>query len=238
MIDSLLNSGEIKLYIEGGEAFYWDPLYNNAFNFNSLCNVNPKSDGTSTSPSVYYGTDGTIGEGIVLNYTPTSYNDLIDSINGSKKVFYNGLGGYVVSYKNDKYRTVASSFEFGNIVDNDSISSKSGWLRRIMDFFELKLNIEDFSLEDHREFKLLSIENSFKNNKISVVFTSKDNEKINLKIYDVAGRQLYSTEIIGKNGINSYTVDLSNRKISSQILFVKLSDENKKEFTGKILFIK
>ncbi|MEO0234293.1 MAG: C25 family cysteine peptidase [candidate division WOR-3 bacterium] len=238
MIDSLLNNGNIKLYIEGGEAFYWDPLYNNAFNFNYLCHVNPKSDGTSTSPSIYYGTGGTIGEGMILNYTPTSYNDLIDSINGSKRVFYNGLSGYVVSYKNDKYRTVASSIEFGNVVDNDSINSKRGWLRRIMDFFELKLNIEDLSLENDGEFKLLSIENSFKNNKISVVFTSKDNEKIKLKIYDITGRQLYSVDIIGNNGVNKYMVDLSSKKISSKILFVKLINEKNEEFTGKILFIK
>ncbi|MEO0238286.1 MAG: hypothetical protein ABIN35_08660, partial [candidate division WOR-3 bacterium] len=178
------------------------------------------------------------GEGMILNYTPTSYNDLIDSINGSKRVLYNGLSGYVVSYKNDKYRTVASSIEFGNIIDNDSINSKRGWLRRIMDFFELKLNIEDLSLENDGEFKLLSIENSFKNNKISVVFTSKDNEKIKLKIYDITGRQLYSVDMIGNKGVNKYMVDLSNRKISSKILFVKLFNEKNKEFTGKILFIK
>ncbi|MDI6700608.1 MAG: C25 family cysteine peptidase [bacterium] len=238
-IDSLLKEGVLKLYIEGGEVFYWDPLYSNGYNFNTVCNVKPKSDGTSTSPSIFYGKDGTISEGINLNYTPSYYLDLIDTVNGSKTVFYNSSSVYAISFKDEKYRTVASSFEFGNIVDMDSLSSKSGWLRRIIDFFELKLNVEDFEYcYPAKVFKVLSFDKKIISKDLKLSLYSPKDGKVIVKFYDVSGRNIFNYNFSLKEGINGYNLNLSNLKISSKIIFFKIFYEGNEEFSDKIIFLK
>lgn len=238
-IDSLLKDGVLKLYIEGGEVFYWDPLYSNGYNFNTVCNVKPKSDGVSTSPSIFYGKDGTISELINLNYTPSNYLDIIDTINDSKIVFYNSYSNYAVSFKNEKYRTVASSFEFGNIVDKDSLSSKSGWLKRIIDFFELKLSIEDFeNSSPTKGFKVLSFDKNITSKELKLSLYAPSEGKINVKFYDVSGRNIFNYNFSVKKGVNGYILKLSNLKTSSKILFLKLLYDGKTEFSDKIIFLK
>ncbi len=241
-IDSLLKNGHIKLYVEGGEIFYWDPSYSNGYNFNLLCHTDPKNDGSSTSPSIFYGLDGSIGDGINLEYDTSNYLDIIDTIDGSKRVFYNETSTYVVSYKTDKYRTIASSFEFGNIVDVDSLSSKSGWLKRIIDFFELRLGLDELLTKKRSigmgDFKVLSISKNIVDKKIDIKFYSKDKKNIDLKLYDVSGRIVYNERILLDAGENTYHIDLSLKNFASGLYFLKIYSNLKTEFLKKMVFLK
>jgi subtilisin family serine protease len=124
-------------YLEGGDVWYWDPLYAGGYNFGPLFGISPASDGTSDLGPVQ-GLSGTFTESMYFNYSgENNYIDHIDPTSGAFQIFRNVSPVYScgVAYDQGNYRTVGTSFELGGLVDGSGISRRDTLIKRIMDFF-------------------------------------------------------------------------------------------------------
>lgn len=129
---NFLNAGG-KLYMEGGDTWYYDPKTA----VHPMFKANGVMDGGSDL-STETGQTGQFAEG--LSYTYTGDKDFIDHISPLSpafSLFKNMLPIYIsaVGYDAGTYRTIASAFEFGGLANGDAPSTRNEYMRRIIDFF-------------------------------------------------------------------------------------------------------
>jgi len=122
-----------KLYMEGGDTWYYDPktAVHPKFKTNGVM------DGGSDL-STETGQVGQFAEG--LSFTYTGDKDFIDHISASSPaftLFKNSMPLYIsaVAYDAGTYRTIASAFEFGGLQNGEAPSTQSEYMHRIIDFF-------------------------------------------------------------------------------------------------------
>lgn len=136
LVDYLNNGG--KVYMEGGDVWYYDPLYQGGYDFEPLFGLNATDDGSGDLGTVN-GEAGTFTEGMSFSYN--GENAWIDHIqasaSGASNIFENVSPSYYcgVAYETGERRTVASSFEFAGLQDGSYPSTKSHLAEEIMSFF-------------------------------------------------------------------------------------------------------
>lgn len=147
-----LNSGG-KMYLEGGDVWYYDPLYQNGYNFAPLFGLNAIADGSGDLGTIQ-GLVGTFTQGMSFSYG--GENSWIDHIqeqaSGSFNIFENLSPSYYcgVAYVTGERRTVGTSFKLGGLNDGSPPSTKAALLDSIMHFFGVYAN------EPPNPFSLLS----------------------------------------------------------------------------------
>jgi len=122
-----------RLYMEGGDTWYYDPktAVHPKFKTNGVM------DGNSDL-STLTGQAGQFADG--LSFTYTGDNEYIDHISPNTpafSLFKNMIPIYIsaVAYDAGIYRTIASSFEFGGLSNGTSPSTRNEYMRRIIEFF-------------------------------------------------------------------------------------------------------
>ncbi|GEM_PF-2721174 len=241
-IDSLCNAGLLNFYLEGGEVWYWDVKYSGGYDFANLFKIKGRIDGIPDSTLLFNGNSSTISYDMNLPYSGGLYLDVIDTLYGAKRLFSIGSDVYAVSYEDENYRTVGSSFDIGSIDDVDSVSCKKEWVKRIMLFFEKTIGIEELvSLTRLPEFGFVSMKSNLVSNELSLMYSALAGEDVNISIFNSLGRVVFNDKIsVKSSGINRIVwrgFDNSERKLANGVYFIRI-DNSKDSFTKKIMLIR
>ena len=131
IVNYLLSGG--KVYMEGGDCWYADP---NAGMYTSYFGVNPLVDGGSvTEPFVGVFFTFTYGMSFEYNGENNSLDRIQPNHTDAHTIFRNANYPYAVIFEPGSYYSIASSFEFGGLVDDEFPSTKKELFRRYMEFF-------------------------------------------------------------------------------------------------------
>jgi len=126
-----LQAGD-RIYLEGGDAWCYDAQKDV---IGPWFGVGAKADGGSLK--TVDGLPGTLAEGLELDYAgPNLKLDTIDPVPPALKAFSTGgkQVGRVVTNDLPRYRTIASSFAVGALIDGDWPSTRKELVVRYLDF--------------------------------------------------------------------------------------------------------
>lgn len=126
-----------KVYMEGGDCWYWDPNNEDGYDFGPLFGISGVEDGSGDLSQIV-GETGTFTESMSFGYNgENSYIDHIEPTGSGFQIFHNTSPLYGCGVANDAgtWRTVGTSFELGGLVDGSTPSTKSELVARIMNFF-------------------------------------------------------------------------------------------------------
>jgi PKD repeat protein len=124
-----------RLYMEGGDAWVYDP----ETAVRPMFNINGVTDG-SGDLSTLTGVEGTITAGMSMIYGgDNSFIDHISPIDPAFAIFQNETPLYTptVAFDGGTYKTIGSSFEFGGLTDATAPSTKDEYMLQIINFFGL-----------------------------------------------------------------------------------------------------
>ncbi|OPX17552.1 hypothetical protein BXT86_05875 [candidate division WOR-3 bacterium 4484_100] len=229
-----------RMYLEGGDVWYYDPLYNSGYDFGPLFGINATSDGSGDLGPVL-GQDSTFTVG--MNFSYGGENSYIDHIppTGSDAflIFDDGDDNYDCGVARDpgSYKTVGTSFELGGLIDGTGVSTRSALLDSIMHFFGVFINpgVEEESGLSKRPIQT-RITNLFPNpakQRIHIEYQLNHNTKLSLKVYDVTGslvRTIIESPICRPGSYTTEwdTKDNNSRYVSTGIYFVHLNTSDYK----------
>jgi PKD repeat protein len=132
ILAAYLNNGG-KLYMEGGDTWYYDP----ETAVHPMFKINGEADGSSDLGTVL-GQSGTFTEGMTFYYAgENNWIDHISPVGDAFMIFENQSPNYgaAVAYDEGSYKTIGASFEFGGLADGASPSTKEELMTQILDFF-------------------------------------------------------------------------------------------------------
>jgi len=139
IVDYLEGGGNV--YMEGGDCWYWDPLYEDGYDFGPYFGIEGLSDGIGDLSTVS-GEQGTFTEGIAMSYG--GENNYIDRLIpfGGFPILSNDPNFYYCGIANDNgvYRTIGISFELGRLNDSTGISTREHLIDTMMAFFGIEPN--------------------------------------------------------------------------------------------------
>jgi len=226
-IVSFINNGG-RVYLEGGDLWYYDPPYQGGYNFGSLFGINAIDDGTSDLGPVI-GEEDAFTLGMSFNYG--GENSFIDHINPTGTgflIFHDGDQMYNCGVANDPgtYKTVGTSFELGNLIDGTGVSTRAVLLDAIMNFFGITTGIEERTIAE-----VLSSTTEIFPNPVAHVLTIKwllpSDDHVNVRIFDAAGRLVkhYPSIYCEGNTNHSLTWDRTDNRgmrVPRGIYFIRL----------------
>ncbi|MEO0228347.1 MAG: C25 family cysteine peptidase, partial [candidate division WOR-3 bacterium] len=241
-----------RMYLEGGDVWYYDPPYQGGYNFCPLFGINPTADGTSDMGPVQ-GQTGTFTSGMLFNYG--GENSWMDHISptgsGAFLIFRDQNNNYdcgVANVVSRGYKTVGTSFELGSLVDGSGVSTRAALLDSIMHFFGcFVIGVGEeggLSLEPGKPGMVLA-PNPFQNHcvikfQIPSIKSQNSNENLAaLRIYDAAGRLVKDFSRLTVNGERSAVIwdgtDDSGRKLPCGVYFVRLEAGDFKKVEKAVL---
>ncbi|MEO0226665.1 MAG: C25 family cysteine peptidase [candidate division WOR-3 bacterium] len=246
-----------RLYMEGGDVWCYDPAMG-GHNFCPLFGLNPENDGGSNMGPVA-GISGTFTNGMFFNYS--GENQWMDHIGpaatGSFLIFrdYDNNFNCGVAYDAGTYRTVATSFELGLLVDAAPPSTRSALLDSIMHFFGVSQGVEETDLQANNPYipSLTVYPNPF-HEKTEIRYEIRDMgsymsvypvshishlPSASIKIYDITGRLVRDFSQLTADDQRPVVIwdgtDDFGRRLSAGIYFVCLKAGNYKEIEKVIL---
>lgn len=241
LADYLNNGG--NMYLEGGDVWYYDPLYMQGYNFGPLFGIQAVNDGSADLSSVS-GIATTFTEGMTMTYSgENSYIDHLRSTGTGFTILKNTYITDTVGVANDAgtHKTVGASFELGGLVDGTGVSTKAALLDSIMHFFGINLTaVEEITELDVEKVTLSIAPNPF-SGFTDIGYQITDNNKAELRIFDVTGRLVrdFSAQlsVIGdQSSVMWNGTDGQGRRLPAGIYFVRLNTDNHKE-TQKIILV-
>jgi hypothetical protein len=193
-------SGGGRMYLEGGDVWYWDPYWNNGYDFGPLFGIDATDDGSDDLANAL-GQSGTFTEGMNFTYGgENNYIDHLDPIGSGFQVFRNSSPVYGCGVANDagSYRTVGTSFELGLLDDGSPPSTRAALLDSIMRFFGIpKPGVVEAPVSPGIPLisKLHSLyPTPFSRNLVityQVGTDVKEGDEVRVSIYDVTGRMVH-----------------------------------------------
>ncbi|MCK4523901.1 T9SS type A sorting domain-containing protein, partial [candidate division WOR-3 bacterium] len=235
LIDTLLESGDINFYMEGGECWYYDVVDLGGFSFNEKCGINPIGDGGSITGNID-GIDPYIANSMSFVYSgDNSYLDFIDDTMTGRNIFINGSNIHGVSNIGSSYRSVGLSFELAGLTDVSSPSLRSELLNNIMNFFNGLTGIIDTKIREKQfSFDLIK-SNPFSRN---IVFRidGEPGLEVKINIYDITGRMIYKNNIVLNSKTNNLKWNNAN-EVPGGIYFIKAITSKGEQIKSKIIFI-
>lgn len=219
-----LNSGG-RMYLEGGDVWYYDPFYKNGYDFGPLFGINATADGSSDLLATQ-GQTGTFTTGMNFNYNgENSFIDHISPTGAAFLIFRNSSPVYDCGVAHDAivYKTVGTSFEFNGLVDGTPPSTKAALADSIMRFFGIALDVEEEPItERHPTVCHLgqNFPNPFSNN-TTISFAIPKESFVAVRLYDASGRLVRSL-IEETRSAGYYTLTIDAETIQPGIYFIKL----------------
>jgi hypothetical protein len=241
--DYLLAHGG-RVYLEGGDVWFYDPRNNNGYCFDTLFGLRAIADGNPDMGPVA-GQLGTFTAGMEIGYAgENGWMDHISAVNGFL-VFRDADNEYDcgVAYDQGSYRTVGVSFELGGLIDGPAPSNRSVLLDSIMHFFGIPIiGIQESKVPaDAVKPAFQAFPSVFRQN-ICFQIRTAESEAVYLKIYDLAGR-LRRTIIGGKPAASGIRTDIwvgtddHGRSLPEGVYFARLETGNYVK-TIKIIYLR
>jgi len=248
LVDYLSASG--RMYIEGGDIWYYDPMVG-GYNFCSLFGLNADADGTSDLGPLA-GQAGTFTRNMSFDYT--GENSFMDHISpaaaGSFLIFTDTDSATYncgVAQNSGLYRTVATSFELGGLVDGaGNYNLRKTLVDSIMKFFGAEIIgiDESYTNTGASDKPLLSVApNPFRGKTtIHYALSSMHHAVPAIRIYDAAGRcvKIFSLSaacsLLPAAVIWNGTDDLG-RSVSPGIYFIRLDTPSPGARAEKVILL-
>jgi hypothetical protein len=217
-----------RAYLEGGDVWFFDPAYNNGYDFDSLFGLNATIDGNPDMGPVA-GNDTFFTAGMQFDYA--GENVWMDHVSPAAgfRIFRDVDNNYDcgVAYDAGQYRTVGMSFELGLLTDGSAPSTRQALLDSIMHFF----GITPGGIQEGSErlgampFELSIYPTPFKN-RLNIMFNGSWAGAVDVKIYDITGRLVNKIPIKtwgskGNPGLYWDGTDELGRRVSGGIYFVR-----------------
>ncbi len=230
-----------NLYLEGGDVWYYDPEYADAYDFRPLFGLNADDDGSGDLATVL-GIDGTFTEG--MSFTYTGENSWIDHLNasapGAFNIFQNSSPQYYcgVAYDNadQGYKTVGLSFELAGL--SDGSVTKLDLVRAIAEFFGVLVSVEEGVSPSPQRLTLYAPTPNPFVDRVQIRLTVPEKQPVRLEVYDVAGRRVttlfHGTLEAGTHTFTWAGTDTYHRPVGQGLYFVRLVTPER-SFTQKIL---
>jgi hypothetical protein len=244
-IEAYLVSLGGKMYLEGGNVWFTDPVIRDGYDFCPLFDINPIfSFGPLTNVS---GINNTFTQDMYFSYQGEINSvDQIDSINGSLLIFQRltpSVRNCGVAANN---RTVGLSFEFGGLVNG--LSTKLALIDSIMDYFGIPpTGIQERQMLHNYCSPSLTVYPTLCRHSVKIHYNiGIDSDHAELKIYDVTGRlvkQFDNTTTKPSDHITWDGTDDIGREVAEGIYFVSLTIKSMESTvhytkTEKIVLIK
>ena len=231
-----------RVYMEGGDVWFYDPLYNGGFDFRPYFGLSSVDDGTSIDSVI--GVTGLPTENMRFGYGGD--NQYIDNIkpdtNGAVQAFTTTSSNYgvMVAFDNSVWKTVASSFEFGGLQDGVTPSTKDSLLSMIMNFFNSPSGISIGKKTRVLKFECSAFPNPFINN-LRILYTLPSSGDVKIQIFDILGRNVYNKRISKvSTGIHKFIwrgKSSKNNGLPEGIYFLRISFKDK-IFNKKVILLK
>lgn len=241
LVDYVNNGG--NMYLEGGDVWYYDPLFSGGYDFGSMFGINAVADGTNDLGPVG-GLTGTFTE--IMNFNYSGENNYIDHLQATGtgfNIFEDTNNSYYCGVANEagSYKTVGTSFELGGLVDATDASTKADLLDSIMTFFgittsgveeisELIVNTTNFSVHP----------NPFRQS-VEISFILPANINAELRIFDISGRIVKNFNL-SETSVNEQTTirwngrDNTGNIIPNGVYFISLK-AGSSQFLQKIISV-
>ena len=253
LVDFLENQ-DGRIYLEGGDVWYYDPGYPGGYDFCPLFGIDPESDGSGNLGPVL-GESGVFTEG--MNFAYGGENSFIDHISPNTGtaflIFHDGDNNYNCGVANDPgdYKTVGTSFELGLLTDGSPPSTCAALLDSIMRFFGITTGIEEAAGLAGLPMKTMLgaiYPNPFRRvtairysiGDIQMQDARSKKQDISLKIYDACGRLVkdfnLQSEICNmQSSVVWNGTDQNNRKVPAGVYFVRFKAGDYKKTEKAIL---
>ena len=127
-----LNNGG-NLYLEGGDAWYYDP----ETEVRPMFNIHSTEDGYPDLDSVF-GQESSFTEGLKFKYSGNNnWIDRLEPVSDAYLIFKNNQPEYGCAVANDAgtYKTIGTSFEFGGVTDDVYPNTKLNLMHKYLEFF-------------------------------------------------------------------------------------------------------
>lgn len=235
-----LQSQNGRVYLEGGDVWYFDPP--SGYDFAPLFGINPSGDGSSDMGPVI-GETNTFTQSMNFNYGgENDWMDHIDPTGSGFLVFHDGDNNYNCGVANDagNYRTVGTSFELGLLTDAAPPSTRAALLDSIMHFFGINTGIQDTRIQTPNISTTLEIYPNPCRGMICIKIRSQTGNRGNnaITIYDSSGRSVRQyTDVAGDQLIIWSGQDELGRDLPGGVYFVRLTSKEIKK-THKVVFLK
>ena len=241
LVDYVNNGG--RMYLEGGDVWYYDPPYQGGYDFGSLFGIDATADGTSDA-GPFAGQSGTFTTGMNFAYAgENSYIDHISPTGTGFLIFYDTDNAYDAGVANDagSYRTVGTSFELGGLVDGSGVSTRAALLDSIMHFFGIGVvGIEEVTKTHAGVMTLQPYPNPFRD-RVEIQYTLPSNtQQVQFKIFDATGRLVRNLLLPTAYSLVPTVIswdgqDASGTQVASGIYFVQMETENQRAVKKVIL---
>ncbi len=214
-----LNQGG-RIYMEGGDTW----AYDNPTPVHPMFHIHGLDDGTDFLDSIA-GDQNNFMNNYGFKYSgANNYIDEIEPDSLAGLLMYNTTPheNAVVTYYNDTYKTVGSTFEFGGLDDNETCN-KAGYMAEILSFFDVSYTWT--GLSENKGYNLSPV--LFPNpasTQVTIIFSGKKEEASTLSVYDMAGRMALQQIKETVKGQNRVTMNISTLKPGIYTVEIRNSD--------------
>ncbi|HEC77683.1 MAG TPA: T9SS type A sorting domain-containing protein [candidate division WOR-3 bacterium] len=226
LVDFLQNQNG-RMYLEGGDVWYYDPLYQGGYDFGPLFGINATADGSSDMGPVV-GQTNTFTEGMNFSYSgENSWMDHISPTGTGFLIFRDSDNAYDCGVANDvaTYQTVGTSFELGGLVDGSGVSTRAALLDSIMHFFGIHLiGVEEQAENSIPSVKLICMPNPCRDRAVIHYQIPTTGREVRLNIYDASGRLVreFNLERDLSTTVSWYGRDDEGKDLPNGVYFVHL----------------
>jgi len=227
LINYLNNNG--RMYLEGGDVWYYDPLYMNGYDFGLIFGINATEDGSSDLTSVL-GQHGTFTDAMSFTYSGENYwIDHISPTGTGFLIFQNSSPVYDCGVANDAgtYRTVGVSWEFSGLTNGSPPSTKMALADSIMHFF-MRSGIQEKPKSDISYPRTFGLSQNYPNpfHKLTnIKYSLPGAQQVSISVFDVSGRHI-RTLVNQKQKAGNHSITFDGSKLSEGIYFIKLKTDN------------
>lgn len=182
---SFLENGG-RLYMEGGDTWYYDEQTD----VHPMFHIHALDDGSNDLSSIV-GEAGSFVNGLNFIYNGgNNYIDQIEPIDEAELLFsnLNPAYGVAVSYENEQYKTIGSSFEFSGLVDQP-YSTKDWYMATILNFFEITYTWTGIENKRDSGAAVNVYPNPF-SQQTNIAVSLEKNDFVLVEIYDLTGRKV------------------------------------------------
>lgn len=232
LLAGYLESGG-RIFMEGGDTWAWDEQTS----VHEFFHIFGLADGEGDLRTIV-GEDNGIAQGMSFEYDGlNNFIDHIAPISGSVLMFRNtdpeyGTG---VSFENETYKTIGTSFEFAGLVDGEG-STKDALMAEILYFFGINFVWTDIADNTIGNFDLKAFPNPATEN-VTVHLSLDKGHEIDLCVFDLTGRKIIELSDNERLTSGSHSFIWNTTGVEPGIYFYKLNVDGS-SVGGKIVVVR
>jgi len=226
-----------RIYMEGGDTWFYDEQTE----VQPMFHLTALDDGADNLSSII-GEAGNFASG--FNFMYNGGNNYIDQLAPKDEALMlfsnlNPAYGVAVSFENEQYKTIGSSFEFSGLVDQP-YSTKDGYMALILNFFDISYTWTGINEKRNLEPAVKVYPNPF-SQQTNITLSLEKSEFVSVEIYDLTGRKvqtLNQRELSAGNYQLNWTGQISGGTTApAGIYYCKVTVGNN-ALTKKLVFTK